>query len=598
MKQKRNVFGYSREDIADIGRMDELNKTVTSFASWGAMVIAIGAFITLSFLTPFSVLNILSGICLINVALNNLFAEKYLGHKMKRWVDNYCVAFFMVTVPIQWYELGGFAGPGGLWMVFAAVYCVYGVRGKAQAYMQLLFAIEANFVMITSLIHPEYVNTLPDRTQIIISYASILMTGAYVQVIQSLHSREYVRDRKQLEKLREDITSQYNEALAMNDELANTTQRLEIANKTQRSFTASMNHELRSPLNGIEGCLQILLMDETLSDEARETVRNALTASKTINQTVNDLLDFAKLEENKFEIVNRPFDLRDILDNISTIFRPQAQAKDLQFAIQIQKESRVSLVADSVRIQQVMTNLISNGIKYTKEGTITMKVSTERGHLKFSVEDTGQGMDEESIKVLFDPFTRFNLEENNKIQGTGLGMNIASNLVREMGGTINVESTVGVGSVFHVDIPIMFYDSEITFSSLRTVESINRETLDLSHLHILCVDDTEINRTVFKGLLKKTGVRITMADSGKKAVNLCKMQKFDYIFLDHQMPEMDGIDTMEAIRKLNDGMFANVPIIMFTGNVGEEYRRLYKEKGANGYLEKPIMFEELIAVFR
>jgi len=312
---------------------------------------------------------------------------------------------------------------------------------------------------------------------------------------------------------------------------------------------------------------------------------------------VNDLLDFAKLEEGKFDIVKTRFDLRDVLDNVTTIFNPMALAKGLEFQIRIPKNSRVSMVADGVRIQQIMTNLLSNGIKYTREGSVVMTISTTSCNLEFDVVDTGQGMTKEEIEVLFDPFTRFNMKENVKIQGTGLGMNVVSNLIREMRGQIDVESTVNVGTKFHISIPIMYYDSDITFCSPRVQEEkTDAEEFDMSHLRILSVDDMQINRTVIRGLLKPTKAEVIDVGSGRKAVEYCRREKYDVILLDHMMPEMDGIETMLTIHE--SGLNINTPIIMLTGNTGKEYTDLYAQKGAAGYLEKPVKYENLVATIK
>lgn len=575
--------------------MGAINREVSSFATTGALFIAIGAFIVLSIVMPFSLINILIGISVLNVIFHNIYVEKYFGVKIKKLIDLYCVIFLMACMPVQWFALGGFHGSGALWLIFTIIYCIFTINGRAQIHILLVFSIEILGVLVANYIHPELEAPVNNEAASMIASFSMIGIGFYIAALQYLQNIEFLRDRREMEALQEDLSAHYQESVAMNDELILTTNRLEMANETQRRFTASMNHELRSPLNGIEGCLQILLMDDSLSSEARETVVNAITASKTINQTVNDLLDFAKLEEGKFDIVEKQFDLRDVLDNVSTIFKPLASAKNLKFIIQIPRDSRVSIYGDGVRIQQVMTNLISNGIKYTQTGNVTMTVTTERGHLKFDVSDTGQGMSEESLKVLFDPFTRFNMNENVHIQGTGLGMSIVSNIVKAMDGTITVDSMIGIGTTFHVDIPIMFYDSDIIYTSPRNNIDIKKINVNLSMYKVLCVDDKELNRTVFKGLLKQTGAYIVSADKGSEAIKLCHNQNFDIIFLDHMMPEMDGLEALKRIREI-DG-YENIPIIMFTGNSGEDYHKMYIEKGANGHLLKPIMYEELIDCF-
>ena len=594
------IFGkklYRKEYLELVGKASELNSQVEDIASFGAMILAFLAFLTLCIICPFSIINVLIGVCVINIVFDNFFAEKYFGRKGKEIVDTYCVIFLMCTLPVQWFATGGFEGPGGMWIIFTAVYCIFGLGGRSQVNILCALAVEVVCIMVANITHPELVVDMLKSHKYVVGIVSILGVGAYIQYLQTFQTAEYLRDRIELEQLQEETNKHFATSVAINEDLLSTTLKLEQANKTQKSFNASMNHELRAPLNGIEGCLQILLMDENLSEESRETVLNALTASKTINQTVNDLLDFAMLDEGRFEMVKKTFDLRDILDNLSTIFRPQANAKNLKFTISIPKDTRVMLVADSVRIQQIMTNLISNGIKYTHEGSVTMTVTTERGLLKFDVADTGQGMSRESVDTLFDPFTRFNREENVNIQGSGLGMNIVYNLITAMNGTIDVRSRIGKGTTFHVEIPIIFYDSDILYSTPRESKVVDNRTIDLKGQRILYVDDTEINRTVFKGLLSKTGAEVTLVDSGKRAIRLCNEEVFDIIFMDHHMPELDGIETMKYIRNLKNTTYKQIPIVMCTGNAGAEYRKLYSESGANGYLLKPFMYGDLIECF-
>lgn len=565
----------------------------------GAFLMAMGEFIILSIFKPFSLINIISGICAIITLFDLVLVQKVFGDKVKKTTDVFCVAFIMLTMSVQWVETGGFSGIGPYWMIFATIFCIFIIEPPIRNIQLMIFGLYVLFIVSLGILKPGIIVKIDDTFSTILSGFGLLSLGIYLQCIILARVDAINQSQRDWQEIQKKLEDNYAESLAINKELVETTSKLEMANKTQRSFNASMNHELRAPLNGIEGCLQILLMDEEMSEESKETVRNALTASKTINHTVNDILDFAKLEEGKFEITKRPFDLREVLDNVMTIFRPQASAKNLKFIIQIPVDSRVSIVGDSVRIQQIMTNLISNGIKYTKTGSVKLIVTTQRGHLKFSVKDTGMGMTEDSLKVLFDPFTRFDLEKNANIQGTGLGMNIVHNLIKEMGGSITVQSKIDEGTVFDVDIPIMFYDSNITYGTERTKDAGDEEVVNLEKLRILCVDDSEINRTVFKGLLKKTGAKVTSIDCGSRAIKLCEQVKFDIVFLDHMMPEMDGLETLEKIRKIEGGQkYKKVPIVMFTGNAGDEYIKMYKDAGADGYLLKPVMYEELIDCFK
>jgi len=593
MKYMSNMHAYAELN----SHVEDVNRQISTIASVGGLFLALGACITLSIMTPFTLIHIVSIMCLINSIFSVFIAERFFGYKIKKWADIFSVIFLMLTMPIQWFFTGGFHGIGGMWCIFAAILCLYSLKGRIQQYLLILFAPEVVSILVLNIIHPEWEVILNTKQSAVICFVSTLGIGCYVQFVEMLQNIQFMKAQESLQNVQREMAVQYEKSLETNEELTDLTKKLEMSNKTQRSFTAAMNHEMRAPLNGIEGCLQILMMDDSLSHDARETVKNALTASMSINQTINDLLDFSMLEQGKFEIVRKPFDLRDTIDNISTIFKPMANAKNLKFIINIPMDTRVSLYADGVRIQQVITNLISNSVKYTKEGSVSMIFTTKRGNLHFEINDTGVGMDEASLAVLFDPFTRFNMTENVNIQGTGLGMNIVYNMVKAMKGDVRVESEVGVGTTFYVDIPIMFYDSEILYSTPRDTDSKDFVQKDLSIYKVLCVDDTEINRTVFKGMLKKTNTYVVMADNGEQAIELCKKQKFDIIFMDHIMPGIDGVEATKKIRELPGGRFDKTPIVMFTGNSSEEYKKLYIENGANGYLLKPIMYDELIQCF-
>ena len=575
-------------------KVDEINSVI---ATHGALLLVLAVVIALNIMFPFSLVGVLALVNLVIMVFDAFFSERFFGPRIKLLTDIFCVAFLVMTMPAYWFYLGGLHGVGPMWFLFGAVYGLFGLSGRAQNFILSFFGVEVLVTIAITLKSPELVNSIDPKYQTILCIGTLLAVGLYVQVVAAVRNVQFTKDKERIVAMQDELTAQVEEGIAMNDELIHVAEKLELNNKTQRSFSAAMNHELRAPLNGIEGCLQILMQDETMSDNSKEMIKNALTASMTINQTINDILDFTKLDEGQFEIVENPFDLRDILDDISTIFRPLAAAKKLQFIIQIPKDARISLVGDGVRIQQIMTNLISNGIKYTDMGSVTMRILTQRGHLRFVVEDTGQGMSEEDIKVLFDPFTRFNTKHNANIQGTGLGMNIVYNMVQAMKGSVTVESKLNEGTVFSVDIPIMFYDSDITMSSPRLNRVSAPVIRDLSNVKVLCVDDMLINRTVFKGMLKKSGAEVTVTDNGKKALELCRDENFDIVFLDHMMPGMDGIEVLVELKKLNNGKYKDIPVIMFTGNAGDEYKKLYKDNGATDYLLKPVMLDKLLECF-
>ena len=590
----------STEYVLSDERIKQYNEEIVSqngnIAVKGALFASILTFIVLSGFGWKSVNTIISLFYVFGTTFTVFFAEKFFGKKMKQIAEIVCILFLMATVPYQWFFAGGFYGIGNIWFLFAAIYALFGTSGKLRVTLLSVLTAELLSVVSATYLKPDLVNQLPDHDKRILSIVSIFIVGGYVLYVGV--KQKLIADEAAIKiaLMQDDLTAQNQELIAINEELVDMADRLKTANATQRHFTASMNHELRSPLNGIEGNLQILLRSGTLDSENQETVKNALVSSKAVLQTVNDLLDFSKLEEGKFEIIKRHFDLRDLLDNLLAIFTPVAKSKGLEFQIRIPRNTRVSLYADNVRIQQVLTNLLSNALKYTASGQVVLSVSTTTYHLNFRVRDTGQGMTPEEIKYLFDPFTRFNLQENIHIQGTGLGMNIVSNLLKEMKGSIDVTSQKNVGTTFMVSIPIMYFDKDIIFTTPREEKSEDVNVNVLEGLRILSVDDLKINRTILRGLLKKCNVDITDASSGQQAVAECYMNHFDVIIMDHMMPDMDGLEALDAIRANGNNM--RTPVIMLTGNTGQEYADLYREHGACGHLEKPILYESLVEEIR
>ena len=589
-----NNYTLSTSDERIKQYTEEVTVRNSSIAVKGAFVVSVVVLAVLAYFQWNSLNTVISSFYVLFSAFAAFFAEKYFGERVKLVMENLCVFFLILTLIYQWFFAGGFYGIGCIWIIFTIIYSMYGTNGRVRNIALLLIGFEILVIIALNLLYPELVNnSMDEQEKILINIFSILAIGGYIIYVGSRQRINSDEVAIKVTMMQDDLTAQNQELIAVNEELIDLTEQLKAANDTQRHFTASMNHELRVPLNGIEGGLQILLANGNLDEADADTVKNALLSSRTMTQTVNDLLDFAKLEEGKFDIVKKPFDLRDLLDNIITMFTPQAKAKGLGLQIRIPQSTRVSIVADGIRIQQIMNNLISNAIKYTNQGNIVMSISTGSTSLDFKVSDTGQGMTKDQLKVLFDPFTRFNLKENGKIQGTGLGMNIVSNLVREMKGTIDVESRVKEGTAFTVSIPVMYKDCNITYLTPRIKDEAEELTDKLRGLKILNVDDMQINRTVIRGLLKKNEVELIDVESGRKAIDACLNNKYDVILMDHMMPEMDGVQALDVIR--TQGMNKRTPVVMLTGNTGQEYIDLYNEHGANGHLMKPVLYDDLVA---
>lgn len=403
------------------------------------------------------------------------------------------------------------------------------------------------------------------------------------------------KGRRTAEELREALLVANNEMSSQNDELKRLTDELKKKNEDQRTFTASMNHELRTPLNGIIGSMQVMLQDETLTDEQRGDIERALKSGNILLEIVNNMLDFSKMEAGQFEIVEQNFDLKDVVETTIKTYEPAAKEKGLDYITEISEDTICSLKGDSTRIQQIIMNLVSNAIKYTDTGSVTVSFVVDNEKLIFAVQDTGQGMSEAAKSNLFTPYKRFNVVKNANIQGTGLGLAIVNNLINSMGGSIVVDSEVGKGSKFTVVLPVSIVDDTLRWNSERTVEHVEVRDLNLSGKRILCVDDNKVNLAIFKGLLKNTNAELDLVNSGKAAIEQSVGKKYDIIFMDCMMPEMDGIEAMKRIREVSD-INSPTPVIALTANAGPTKEAEYKEIGFQGYLPKPIIREELLSL--
>ncbi len=381
----------------------------------------------------------------------------------------------------------------------------------------------------------------------------------------------------------------------------------ENASKAKSDFLANMSHEIRTPINAIIGMDEMILResdDKTILGYAT----NIKNASRNLLSIINDILDFSKIESGKMEITEQVYSLAEVLRNVAGMIRIKAESKKLDFTILVDEDIPAKLMGDDVRITQIMLNLLNNAVKYTHEGSVCLKLESERTDddnviLKISVEDTGIGIKEEGLARLFDHFQRLELTKNRNIEGTGLGLAITKNLVGLMHGNINVTSVYGSGSVFSVELPQKVCGSGLIgrFEEKPQKSGVRRGRYKAKFIapeaEILLVDDNETNLIIARSLLKKTEVKITECMSGKEALEHIKSKRFDVILLDHMMPDMDGIETLEASRNLEGNLCKGIPVIALTANAVSGVREMYIEAGFDDYLSKPINgaeFEEML----
>lgn len=368
--------------------------------------------------------------------------------------------------------------------------------------------------------------------------------------------------------------------------------------QAQNNFLANMSHEIRTPINTIIGMNELILREGT-EQQIKEYAVNVGNASRMLLTLVNDILDFTKMESGNVELVENTYHLASLLNDEVQMIREKADKKGLQLNVSIDENLPANLIGDEVRIKQVMTNLLTNAIKYTEKGSVTLMVlgswqSADKFMLKICVQDTGMGMHEEDVKHLFDRFSRFDRKKNSTIEGSGLGMAITKCLIDMMKGEIIVESTYGEGSEFTVMIPQTAVN-KAPLGNLQQAyqqETISRkqyrESFHAPDARILVVDDNRMNLAVAKGLLKRTEIKVDTAGSGLECLSMTRAKKYHLILMDHMMPEMDGIETFHRLQLEEDNPNRQTPVIALTANAISGSREEYIKEGFVDYISKPI----------
>ena len=367
----------------------------------------------------------------------------------------------------------------------------------------------------------------------------------------------------------------------------------EKANAAKTDFLSSMSHEIRTPLNAIVGFSEAIQDEEDLAS-AKQDAKDIILASQNLLEIVNGILDISKIEANKMEITNCDYSIIEECQTIYKLIKPRIGEKPIEFIMNVAPDIPNTLYGDKGKIKEIITNLLTNAVKYTEKGTITFDIScinkNNNSTIIISVEDTGRGIKPEKIDKLFTKFERLDEDRNTTLEGTGLGLAITKRLVEMLNGKIIVQSVFGSGSKFTVYLPQII-------SANQKTETIKKENnLDLSTKKVLVVDDNDLNLKIAERLLKKYNLQIETCKSGYECLDkINNNQKYDLIFMDDMMPKMSGTETLHILKGNPD---FKTKVIVLTANAIEGMKEKYIEDGFNDYLAKPIEKEELERILR
>lgn len=370
------------------------------------------------------------------------------------------------------------------------------------------------------------------------------------------------------------------------------------ANEAKTMFLANMSHEIRTPINSVIGMNEMILREST-EPQIREYAEQVERSGRLLLGLVNDVLDFSKIESGRMEITEVRYSTAQMLVDVINVLKERASAKDLDVRVSVSPSLPAEMIGDDVHIREILINLFSNAVKYTRKGTVTFGVEgffpeDDSGFkVKFSVSDTGIGISRDNIETLFDSFNRGSADSNRAIEGTGLGLAIVKRLCTGMKGTVSVRSVEGQGSTFTVIIPQGISGKETVGNLNDAIKKCGThngytESFTAPEARILVVDDTPANLVVVKQLLKKTLMEIDTATGGNEAIRLCRRKRYDLIFMDHRMPELDGIESFKIIRDDENGFNRETPVVVLTANAYAGLREQYMAEGFRDYLSKPI----------
>jgi len=562
----------------------------------------IGGVITI----PFNIINGMSGILtaviIVSVVIDAVCI--YMANYMNRLKNSTIAVCFVVGIalfPVMFFVTGGINSGMVCWFSMGLIFIFMLLDGMDFLFMLLTDVAIIIGCYVISYYHPEYVVSLQTKRSVFFDVVQSMMISAFalgciIKFQRSLY-----------EKL-------YRQAAINNDDLLEKTlqakkaeKQAQIATEAKSNFLANMSHEIRTPINTIMGMDEMILR-ETSEQVVEEYALDIKTASQNLLSLINDILDITKIESGKLGIVKGEYDFMSLMHDVLNNVVLRAKEKNLELKLNIASNIPCNMLGDDIRIKQVLTNIITNAVKYTQEGYIEITATCKKSfgeyvELTFSVKDTGIGIKPEDIKRMFESFERLEVNRNRNIEGAGLGMPITQNLLKMMGSTLNVDSTYGEGSTFSFTIsqevvnPEPIGDFEQKLKQLTSNYEYST-SFEAPNATFLVVDDNAMNRKVFVALLRDSKVKVVEAENGYECLQLIKNQHFDMIFLDHMMPGMDGVETFKAMAKLEGNKCLGTPVIALTANAIAGAKERYLTLGFHGFLSKPVVPAQLEKTIR
>ena len=571
--------------------LDDPNLTLEN-KLFNAVALIIGLYMILSLLN-----NIILGFNIyldgVSLAVGLLAAVAYYQSRFTGYKENTILIYVtigLILFVFGWYLNGGIEGSTPQESVFLIALIVILVTRKYHLLFILLVAGMFLACFIVEKQYPQLVtpseSTGAKENDIIVSaIVNILIVGLLISILKRSHEADKNLLVKQSEELRSSQT-----------ELSSAKDLAEAATYAKSNFLANMSHEIRTPLNGIIGTVQLLSMSETLPGQ-KELLHTLQSSSNLLINIISDILDLSKIEADRLVLTPVPFNIRECIKTVIGICRPGINNKNITLNYIVDSRLAEYVVGDESRVQQILVNLIGNAIKFTDEGFVSLSVTVtgswaDKQEITFLVSDTGIGISNESLGQLFKPFTQVNTSALRKYGGTGLGLSICKKLVDMMDGRIWVKSQETQGSIFSFSIPMPLANSSAGDNIINDFDKT--EPYKHKPLSILLVEDNKMNQLIAGRIFEKIGYPVDFADNGLLALKKIEEREYDLIFMDIQMPEMDGLQaTRYIIDKYGDKA---PPVIAMTANVLSENEQECKEAGMKDFLSKPFTIDRLEAV--